>query len=68
MNDLGPDANLVTGTGPEGRVTRQDAEKVAFSSEHRREASRPAATATAPTANRLAPAPAPSGADLRALQ
>jgi pyruvate dehydrogenase E2 component (dihydrolipoamide acetyltransferase) len=36
MNDLGPDAQLVTGSGPEGRVTRQDAEKVAFSPEHRR--------------------------------
>ena len=30
MNDLGSDAGLVTGTGPDGRITRKDAEKVAF--------------------------------------
>jgi pyruvate dehydrogenase E2 component (dihydrolipoamide acetyltransferase) len=34
INDLGPDANLVTGTGLEGRITRKDAEKVAFSPDH----------------------------------
>ena len=34
INDLGSDAKLVTGTGPEGRITRKDAEKVAFSPDH----------------------------------
>ncbi len=34
INGLGPDAGLVTGTGPDGRITRKDAEKVAFSEEH----------------------------------
>jgi pyruvate dehydrogenase E2 component (dihydrolipoamide acetyltransferase) len=34
INDLGPDAGLITGTGPDGRITRKDAERVAFSPEH----------------------------------
>jgi 2-oxoglutarate dehydrogenase E2 component (dihydrolipoamide succinyltransferase) len=71
MNDLGPDASLVTGTGPEGRVTRQDAEKVAFSPEHRNGASATpviapssaSAPSAAPATTRVAPLPAPEGAD-----
>jgi 2-oxoglutarate dehydrogenase E2 component (dihydrolipoamide succinyltransferase) len=71
MNDLGPDASLVTGTGPDGRVTRQDAEKIAFSPEHRNGASATptvapssaSASSTAPTTTRVAPLPAPEGAD-----
>ena len=34
INELGDDANLVTGTGPDGRITRKDAERIAFSPEH----------------------------------
>jgi 2-oxoglutarate dehydrogenase E2 component (dihydrolipoamide succinyltransferase) len=66
MNDLGPDARLVTGTGPAGRVTRQDAEKIAFSPDHRREvASAPPTIAptTNPAPARLAPMPVPEGAN-----
>jgi 2-oxoglutarate dehydrogenase E2 component (dihydrolipoamide succinyltransferase) len=68
MNDLGPDARLVTGTGPAGRVTRQDAEKIAFSPEHRREVtskqnSAPTAATPAPAPARLAPMPVPEGAN-----
>jgi len=66
MNDLGPDARLVTGTGPAGRVTRQDAEKIAFSPDHRREVtSTPAALAPTPSAApaRVAPMPVPEGAN-----
>lgn len=35
INELGADATLVTGTGPNGRVTRHDAEKIAFAPDHR---------------------------------
>lgn len=68
MNDLGADARLVTGTGPAGRVTRQDAEKIAFSPDHRR-AVTSVSTSTSPTttptppAARLAPMPVPEGAN-----
>ena len=62
MNELGSDALLVTGTGPEGRVTRQDAEKVAFSPEHRRDAAAKTSTSQAAVA-RLAPPPAPVGSN-----
>jgi 2-oxoglutarate dehydrogenase E2 component (dihydrolipoamide succinyltransferase) len=58
INDLGADANLVTGTGPDGRVTRRDAEKVAYSPEHLR-----AAAGAQASPARLAPAPAPEGAN-----
>jgi pyruvate dehydrogenase E2 component (dihydrolipoamide acetyltransferase) len=59
MNDLGPDAQLVTGTGPAGRVTRQDAEKVAFSPEHRRDARSKPVTESVPA--QFTPPPAPEG-------
>jgi pyruvate dehydrogenase E2 component (dihydrolipoamide acetyltransferase) len=60
MNDLGSDAALVTGTGPDGRVTRQDAEKVAFSPDHRRSAP----TSSAPTSSSaITPPPAPAGSN-----
>lgn len=62
INDLGPDANLVTGTGTDGRVTRQDAEKVAFSAEHLRAASVKASTEKS-SPSRLVPPPAPEGAN-----
>ena len=70
INDLGPDAALVTGTGPEGRVTRQDAEKIAYSPEHLRSVTLTSATATpAPTsANpRLIPPVAPEGSNFVAF-
>jgi 2-oxoglutarate dehydrogenase E2 component (dihydrolipoamide succinyltransferase) len=60
INDLGPDAKLVTGTGPDGRVTRQDAEKVAFSPEHRPAAAAPVAQ---PSPSRLVPPPVPQDAN-----
>ena len=60
INELGTDASLVTGTGPEGRITRQDAEKVAFSPEHRRSAA--PLTPPRPESSRLAPPPVPDGA------
>jgi pyruvate dehydrogenase E2 component (dihydrolipoamide acetyltransferase) len=66
INDLGSDANLVTGTGPDGRVTRQDAEKVAFSTEHLRTASVKSSQAElAPS--RLVPPPVPEGANFVAF-
>jgi len=34
INELGSDASLVTGTGLDGRITRKDAEKVAYSEGH----------------------------------
>jgi len=61
INDLGSDANLVTGTGPDGRVTRQDAERIAFSPEHVRAVA--AAPAPSASTSRLAPAPVPEGAN-----
>ena len=63
MNELGSDAKLVTGTGPEGRVTRQDAEKIAFSPEHRHATAPTATTASQPSVARLAPLPAPEGSN-----
>ena len=66
INDLGSDANLVTGTGPDGRVTRQDAEKVAFSTEHLRTASvKSSKEELAPS--RLVPPPVPEGANFVAF-
>ena len=59
INELGTDASLVTGTGPEGRITRQDAERVAFSPEHRRSA---LPSPARPETVRLAPGPVPDGA------
>ena len=70
INDLGPDAALVTGTGPDGRVTRQDAEKIAFSPDHLRTATTRSPTLPAPAssgASRLVPQPAPEGANFVAF-
>jgi 2-oxoglutarate dehydrogenase E2 component (dihydrolipoamide succinyltransferase) len=69
INDLGADANLVTGTGPDGRITRQDAEKIAFSPEHLRNASTTATAGQsgAPSPARLVPPPAPEGANFVAF-
>jgi 2-oxoglutarate dehydrogenase E2 component (dihydrolipoamide succinyltransferase) len=67
MNDLGPDAGLVTGTGPDGRITRKDAEKVAFAQGRSvvpRGRQSPNAVAT-PTA--FAPPPAPAGSNFVAF-
>jgi 2-oxoglutarate dehydrogenase E2 component (dihydrolipoamide succinyltransferase) len=50
----------VTGTGPDGRVTRQDAEKVAFSPDHRPSAPAPVAPSATP---RLVPPPVPQDAN-----
>jgi 2-oxoglutarate dehydrogenase E2 component (dihydrolipoamide succinyltransferase) len=61
INDLGTDASLVTGTGPDGRVTRQDAEKVAFSPDHLNAASVARAPQSAPS--RLVPPPMPPDAN-----
>ena len=61
INDLGPHASLVTGTGPDGRVTRQDAEKVAFSPDHLNAASVAPAPQSAPS--RLVPPPVPPDAN-----
>ncbi len=68
INELGDDAGLVTGTGPDGRVTRKDAEKVAFSAAHRsvRAASPSSALAGAPSRGG-APPPAPAGANFIAF-
>jgi len=67
INELGPDAALVTGTGPDGRVTRQDAEKVAFSPDHVRLApSQSGGRATASAPSLVAP-PAPDGANFVAF-
>jgi len=69
MNELGPDARLVTGTGIAGRVTRQDAEKIAFSPDHRREVtgSTKATTPTTAAPARLAPMSASAGANFVAF-
>jgi pyruvate dehydrogenase E2 component (dihydrolipoamide acetyltransferase) len=62
INDLGSDAKLVNGTGPDGRVTRQDAEKVAFSADHLNTAN-VQGTAEVSRPARLASAPVPEGAN-----
>ena len=67
MNDLGPDAGLVTGTGPDGRITRKDAEKVAFAQGRSvvprgRQAAGQSATPVV-----FAPPPAPAGSDFVAF-
>lgn len=68
INDLGPDAALVTGTGPDGRVTRQDAEKVAFSPDHvRTTPAKGSAPVTPAGASRLVPPPAPDGSNFVAF-
>ncbi len=70
INDLGPDAALVTGTGPEGRVTRQDAEKIAYSPEHLRSVASTPVTATPAPASanpRLIPPVAPEGSNFVAF-
>ena len=63
INDLGADANLVTGTGLDGRITRKDAEKVAFSQAHLTTARTRAPQVARPAASVPAPLPAPAGAD-----
>ncbi len=68
INELGPDANLVTGTGPDGRITRKDAEKVAFSEAHRASSQRqPASTSQSVSASIPSPPPAPAGASFVAF-
>jgi pyruvate dehydrogenase E2 component (dihydrolipoamide acetyltransferase) len=68
INELGTDAGLVTGTGPEGRITRKDAERIAFSPDHlastkaRLESSSRTLTSSLP-----APPPAPAGANFIAF-
>lgn len=68
INDLGPDAGLVTGTGPDGRITRKDAEKVAFSPEHLATSRfpSPAGSRTSTPSIPSAP-PAPAGANFVAF-
>ena len=67
INELGADAGLVTGTGPDGRITRKDAERVAYSEAHLaqrgrasnvRSAAHTSSMMTIPTTP-----PAPEGAD-----
>jgi 2-oxoglutarate dehydrogenase E2 component (dihydrolipoamide succinyltransferase) len=68
INELGPDANLVTGTGPDGRITRKDAEKVAFSEARRASSQRqPALTSQSVSASIPSPPPAPAGASFVAF-
>jgi pyruvate dehydrogenase E2 component (dihydrolipoamide acetyltransferase) len=68
INELGTDAGLVTGTGPEGRITRKDAERIAFSPDHlastkaRLESSSRTLNSSLP-----APPPAPAGANFIAF-
>ena len=58
MNELGADAALVTGTGPDGRITRRDAEKVVFSDAHRAtQAARSSSTSTGSISIPAPPAP-----------
>ncbi len=67
INELGADAGLVTGTGPDGRITRKDAERVAYSEAHlvhRGRTSRVAsASQSSPLVSVSTPPPAPEGAD-----
>jgi len=61
INELGSDASLVTGTGLDGRITRKDAEKVAYSEGHLVSARTRQARAqvlTAPMSTPPPPAPA----------
>ena len=68
INDLGPDAGLVTGTGPDGRITRKDAEKVAFSPEHLATSRVPSAGGSRTSAPSIPSAPpAPAGANFVAF-
>jgi pyruvate dehydrogenase E2 component (dihydrolipoamide acetyltransferase) len=68
INELGPDASLVTGTGPDGRITRKDAEKVAFSEAHRASnRSRPAPSGRSVSPSIPSPPPAPAGSNFVAF-
>ena len=68
INDLGPDGGLVTGTGPAGRITRKDAEKVAFSPEHLATSRvAPSAQSRPATVRIPTPPPAPAGANFVAF-
>ena len=68
INDLGPDGGLVTGTGPAGRITRKDAEKVAFSPEHLATSRVAPSAESRPAAMSVpGPPPAPAGANFVAF-
>ena len=67
INDLGPDARLVTGTGLDGRITRKDAEKVAYSEQHRTSSPGPAPQTRSTPTGVGAPAAPPAGADFVAF-
>ena len=67
INELGEDAQLVTGTGPDGRITRKDAEKIAFSPEHLANLrARPSVAVASATTVPAAP-PAPAGSNFVAF-
>jgi pyruvate dehydrogenase E2 component (dihydrolipoamide acetyltransferase) len=68
INELGTDAGLVTGTGPEGRITRKDAEKIAFSPDHLASTkARLESSPRTPTSSLPTPPPAPAGANFIAF-
>ena len=63
INELGSDASLVTGTGLDGRITRKDAEKVAYSEGHLASARTRETRAQVVTASIPAPPAPASGAN-----